>query len=252
MDLGLKGKVALITGAGSQAGQGKEIALTLAKEGCDIIAVDIDLEGAEKTAAEIKALGSGAVALKADITNSDEVTGMVEAALKVFDKIDILVNNAGKQVGGGAVAEMDETKWDRTIDINLKGAMLCSKAVLPGMISRKYGKIVNMSSHPGKLGAPNGSAYAAASAGIFGFTKALAGEVGPSGINVNVILPGMVPTNFFKDLTPEMIEEFARRLPMRRVGTVQDIANLVAFLVSDVSSYITGQTIVSDGGSFMI
>jgi len=252
MDLNLKGKTALVTGAGSQAGQGKEIALTLAREWCDVIVSDIDLEGSEKTAAEIKALGYRAVALKADITESIEVTEMVELALKEFNRIDILVNNAGGQVGGGPVAEMDETKWDKTIDINLKGAMLCSRAVLPGMLTRKYGKIVNMSSHPGKLGAPNGSAYAAASAGIFGFTKALAAEVGPSGINVNVIIPGMVITDFFKALPPEKIKEFAERIPMRRVGTVQDIANLVAFLVSDVSSYITGQTIVSDGGSLMI
>jgi 3-oxoacyl-[acyl-carrier protein] reductase len=252
MDLGLKGKVALVTGAGSQTGQGKAIALTLAREGCEIIAVDIDIEGVEETAVEVRALERKAIALKADIADGAAVKEIVKRALKEFGKIDILVNNAGGQVGGGPVAEMDEARWDKTLNINLKGAMLCSRAVLPGMLSRKYGKIVNMSSHPGLLGAPNGSPYAAATAGILGFTKSLATEVGPSGINVNVIVPGMVPTNFFKDLTPERIKAFAERLPMRRVGTVQDIANLVAFLVSDVSSYITGQTIIADGGSLML
>lgn len=252
MELNLKSKVALVTGAGSQAGQGKEIALTLAREGCDVIVNDIDGEGVEKTAADIEASGYKTMAVKADITESREVTEMVDKVLKEFGRIDILVNNAGGQAGGGPVAEMDEAKWDRTIDINLKGAMLCSRAVLPGMIARKYGKIVNMSSHPGKLGAPNGSSYAAACAGIFGFTKALAQEVGPSGINVNIILPGMIVTDFFKALPREKIQEFAERLPVRRAGTVQDAANLVAFLVSDVSGYITGQTIVCDGGSFMI
>ena len=251
MDLGLKGKVALITGAGSQIGLGKAISLTLAKEGCDIIALDIDLEGAEKTGAEVKASGRRSSALKADIANGAEVDNAVQVAVKEFGKIDILVNNAGGQFGGGGVAEMDIEKWDRTIDVNLKGVMLCSRAVLPGMVSRKYGKIVNMSSHPGLLGAPNGSSYAAATAGIFGFTRSLATEVGPSGINVNVIVPGMVLTDFFKGQPTDRLKAFAERLPVRRVGTVQDIANLVAFLVSDVSSYITGQTIVADGGAHM-
>ena len=251
MNLGLKGKVALVTGAGSQIGQGKAISLTLAGEGCDIIAVDINIEGANITATEVKASGGRSLALKADIANKEEVSAVVLQGLKEFGKIDILVNNAGGQFGGGAVAEMDVEKWDRTLEVNLKGAMLCSRAVLPGMILRKYGKILNMSSHPGLLGAPNGSSYAAATAGIFGFTRSLATEVGPSGINVNVVVPGMVLTDFFKGQPIERLQSFAERLPVRRVGTVQDIANLVAFLVSDVSSYITGQTIVADGGAHM-
>jgi 3-oxoacyl-[acyl-carrier protein] reductase len=251
MDLGLKGKVAMITGAGGQIGQGKAISLTLAREGCDIIALDIDFEGAEKTASEVRASGHKSLALKADIASKEEINAAVQQALKEFSKIDILVNNAGGQFGGGAVVEMDVEKWDRTVDVNLKGAMLCSRAVLPGMISRKYGKIVNMSSHPGLLGAPNGSAYAAATAGILGFTRSLATEAGPSGINVNVVVPGLVLTDFFKGQPADRLASLAERLPMRRVGTVQDIANLVAFLVSDVSNYITGQTIVADGGASM-
>jgi NAD(P)-dependent dehydrogenase (short-subunit alcohol dehydrogenase family) len=251
MDLGLKGKIALVTGSASQIGLGKAIAVTLAKEGCDIIASDIDLEGAKRTVDEIKDLGCQAIALKADVSNSTEVINMVKEALAKFARIDILVNNAGAQVGRGAVTEQEEINWERNIDLNLKGAMLCSRAVLPGMLSRKYGKIVNTSAHPGLLGAPNGSAYAAATAGILGFTKSMAAEVGPSRINVNVVIPGMIITNFFKDQPREKLNSFAERIPMRRVGTPQDIANLVAFLVSDVSSYITGQTIVSDGGSHM-
>jgi 3-oxoacyl-[acyl-carrier protein] reductase len=251
MDLNLRGKVALITGAGSQTGQGKAIGLYLSKEGCSVAACDTDLDGAEKTVMEIQTSGGRAKAFKADISIASEVDNMVKAALKEFGQIDILVNNAGGQVGSSPVSAMDEDIWDKTVDINLKGAMLCSRAVLPGMVSRKYGKIVNVSSHPGLLGAPNGSAYAAATAGILGFTKSLATEVGPSGINVNVIIPGMVLTNFFKNQPREKLLSFAERLPVRRVGTVQDIANLVAFLVSDVSSYIAGQTIVIDGGAHM-
>jgi len=251
MDLGLTGKVALITGAGSQIGQGKAIALTLAREGCDIAANDIDLEGAEKTASEVRALRRRAFAFKADIADSAAVNEMVKAAIKEFGRIDILVNNAGGSRGGGPIAEMDEAKWDRAINVDLKGALNCMRAVLPGMVSRKYGKIVNMSSHPGLLGAPGSSAYSAATSGILALTRSVASEVGPSGINVNIIVPGMVLTNFFKDMTPDRVEAMKSRLPLRRVGSPQDVANLVAFLVSDASSYITGQTMVIDGGALM-
>jgi 3-oxoacyl-[acyl-carrier protein] reductase len=251
MDLGLNGKVALVTGAGSQRGLGKAIALILAREGCDIIASDIDLEDAKKTALEVRELGRQSIALKADIADSMAVNEMVQVAINEFGKIDILVNNAGGIRGGGSVSEMDEAKWDRAINVDLKGALNCMRAVLPGMISRKYGKVINMSSHPGMLGAPGSSAYSAATSGILGLSRSVASEVGPSGINVNVVAPGMVLTNFFKDMTPDKIETMKSRLPLRKVGTPQDVANLVAFLVSDAAGYITGQTIVIDGGSFM-
>lgn len=249
MNLGLKGKVALVTGAGSQIGFGKAIALALAKDGCDIIATDIDLEGAKKTAAEVEALGHKAMALKADITNGDEVNEMVKTALAKFGKIDILVNNAGT-AKGSPFAEATEEHWHINIDINLKGTWYCTKAVLPQMLKRKSGKIVNLSSGAARIGFVNSSLYCAAKAGVIGLTRALAAEVGPSGINVNGIAPGMSDTGFqvAVNATPQQKEYFISTVPMRRITTQQDIANMVVFLVSNAASDITGQTINVDGG----
>jgi len=181
MDLGLKDKVALITGTASQIGMGKAIALTLAREGCDIIASDIDLEGTEKTASEVKALGHKAIAFKADVANSAEVGEMVKAALKEFGKIDILANVAGLATFGGFLAEMKEEDCDREINVNLKGVLNCTRAVLPSMLARKYGKIISISSIFGRIGIASGVVYSASKEGVIGFTKSLAKEVGPSG-----------------------------------------------------------------------
>jgi 3-oxoacyl-[acyl-carrier protein] reductase len=254
MDYGLTGKVALITGAGSQMGFGKATALTLAKEGCDIIVNDINLEDAELTAAEIRSLGRKAIAIKADVANKDEVQDMVKTALKEFGKIDILVNNAGMTTGGGPLEQTNEEAWDVVININVKGAMNCSKAVLPQMLERKYGKIVNFSSLAARMGLPRSSVYTSAKAAIIGFTKALGAEVAPSGINVNALAPGMALTNFMpgSKITDEGVQAFISQVPIRRVGTTQDIANTVAFLVSDVSSNIVGQTISVDGGMYRV
>jgi 3-oxoacyl-[acyl-carrier protein] reductase len=249
MDLGLQGKVAMVTGAGSQIGFGKAIALALARDGCDIIATDIDLEGTQKTVAEVEALGRKAMALKADVTNSDEVNAMVKTALEKFGRIDILVNNAGtaKSV---SLTDATEEHWHINVDINLKGTWYCTKAVLPQMLERKSGKIVNLSSGAARIGFVNSSLYCAAKAGIMGLTRALAAEVGPSGINVNGIAPGMSDTSFQIAIgaTPKDKEFFISMVPLRRLTTPQDIANMVVFLVSDAASDITGQTINVDSG----
>jgi len=257
MDLGLSGKVALVTGAGSQIGFGKAIAVTLATEGCDIIVNDIDLEGAEKTAAEVKALGRKAVAIKADIANSNEVNEMVNTALAEFGRIDILVNNAGVGKGGGPLPETKEADWDILINVNLKGPMNCSKAVLPKMISRRSGKIVNIASGVGKSGMPNNSVYAATKAGVIGFTKSLAAEVAPFGINVNCVAPGLSATNFIRGpdgsvRDPDMLERVRATIPLGRTTEPQDVANMVAYLVSDVASDIVGQPFSVEGGRFMM
>jgi NAD(P)-dependent dehydrogenase (short-subunit alcohol dehydrogenase family) len=243
MELGLKGKVALVTGAGSQAGMGKTIALTLAKEGCDIIAGDIDLDGAKKTADEVKALGRKAIAVRADVSNTAEVQSMVQQGQKELGKIDILINAGGGTAAAGPLIQAKEERWQKDIAVNFVGSMNCAKAVIPGMIERKWGKIVNFSSAVALNGMPGSSSYAGAKAAVIAFTKCLSLEVGPSNINVNCLAPTMVLTNFGTHATmdPKRAEEMAARLPLRRLTSTQDIANTVAYLVSDMSSGMTGQ-----------
>ncbi len=243
MDYGLKNRVALVTGTGSQIGMGKAIALTLAKEGCDIISADMDFEGAKKTAEEVKASGHKAIAVKVNVSKQDEVNDMVKTALAEFGRVDILVNTAGGTAGAGPVIQASEEKWRRDIDVNFFGSMYCAKAVLPGMIQQKYGKIVNFSTGIALTGMMGSSSYAGAKAALISFTKCLSMEVGPSNINVNCLQPSMVMTNFGTHATmdPKMAEQMAQRLPLRRLTTTQDIANLVTFLVSDISNGITGK-----------
>ena len=254
MDYLLQGKTALVTGTASQVGMGKAICLTLAKEGCNIVSADINLEGAKQTAAAIKVLGRSAIALKVDVTKSSEVQEMVKAALKEFGKIDILVNTVGLMAMIGVPFwESKQEIWEKDIAVNLYGAMNCAKAVIPGMVERKYGKIINFSSIAAKLSNPD--SYAAAKAAILAFTRGLATQFGPSGINVNAIAPGMVKTNLFGDIgdgTDPRFERAAARMPLRRIQTVEDIANAVAFLASDVSKNITGQCIQVDSGLVML
>jgi len=255
MDYGLKGKIALVTGTGSQKGMGKAICLTLAREGCDIISADIDLEGAKLTATAVKALGRKAIALKVDVTNGSEVDEMAKTALKEFGKIDILVNTAGLIAGTGVpFVESTQDIWEKNFAVNLYGTMNCSKAVVSGMVERKYGKIVNFSSIAAKIGGAN--AYAAAKAAVSAFTRGLATEFGSSGINVNAIAPGFVKTEFFAKGSEErinrMFENEAMNSPLKRNQTTEDIANAVAFLVSDVSKNITGQCLHVDSGRVML
>ena len=253
MDFGLVGKVALVTGTASQVGMGKTICLTLAKEGCNIISADIDLEGAKKTAEAVKAQGGKAIALKVNVAKSSEVEEMVKAALKEYGKIDILVNTAGVIAGlGTPFLDSKQETWEKDVAINLYGAMNCAKAVLPGMVTRKYGKIINFSSIAAKVGGLN--SYSAAKAGVTSITRGLATEFGPSGININAIAPGVVSTNLFAAIgagAEESYKLLASRTPLRRVQTVEDMANAVAFLASDVSKNITGQTIQIDGGQIL-
>jgi 3-oxoacyl-[acyl-carrier protein] reductase len=251
MDLGLRDKVALVTGAGSQKGFGKGIALLLAKEGCDIIAADIDLAGVKQTAAEITALGRQAMAVQADVTKPAEVDQMVKSALAKFSRIDILVNNAGATSPNKPFWEKTEADWDMDINLNLKGTMNCTKAVIGQMLTRKSGKIVSISSVAAKLGAPFSSSYAAAKAGVVGLTKSLALETAHLGINVNCIAPGLGLTNFVKNDPPSFLEDLRKHTPSNRLNTPEDIANMVAFLVSDVSRNVVGQTFSVDGGFSM-
>jgi NAD(P)-dependent dehydrogenase (short-subunit alcohol dehydrogenase family) len=253
MDLGLQNKVALVTGAGSRKGFGKATALTLSKEGCNVVVIDKDREGAEQTAAEARAWGHRVIAAEVDITRREEVNTLVEKILKEFGQIDILVNIAGATTPPKFFVDKTEEEWDRDLNLNLKGTLYCIKTVLPHMLSRKSGKIITVASVNVKKGFPTTSIYAAAKSGIVGFTQVLANEVAASGINVNCIAPGLGLTNFGAGGGPPGgLEAVIQGIPNKRTTTPQDIANTVAFLVSDVSSDIVGQMISVDGGTSII
>jgi NAD(P)-dependent dehydrogenase (short-subunit alcohol dehydrogenase family) len=251
MDLGLKDKVALVTGAGSQIGFGKAVCLTLAKEGCDIAVNDKNPDDAEKTAAEVRRTGRKVVVVPADVTKKDSVQAMVEKVLNEFGRIDILVNNAGGVIRGGEFLEQDEENWDRNINLNLKGAMFCSQAVIPDMMKRQYGKIVNITSSVVKMAFSGVSPYAIAKGANYVFTRGLAKQMITNGITINSVAPGWALTNFDDTPPDEIVKNFTPHTPIGRATTVQDIANTVAFLVSDVSADIVGQIICVDGGSTM-
>ncbi len=238
MDLKLTDKVALVTGAGSQIGYGKSIALTLANEGCDIIIGDIDMQGAEQTAAEVKALGRMAVVVKTDVTDRAQVDAMVGTSIAEFGKIDILVNNAGASNRMMPFLEMTKEDWDYDIGVNLYGQMNVAQAVLPHMISRRYGRIINTS---GGQGIPTLALYGAAKAGVVMFTKALAREVASTGVIVTVYSPGLGATGLTVD-DPRM-DSIAPSLPLGRLCTPEDVAPVVAFLASDISSYIAASMV---------
>jgi len=250
MDLGLKDKVALITGAGSQIGFGKGIALTLARAGCDIVANDIDQGGAEKTAAEVEALGRKSMAIKADVTKMAEVKDMVNAVIKKFGRIDILVNNAGRTTMPRPFVETPEKDWEIVINLNIYGVFNCTKAVLPHMLERKSGRIINISSGAGFSGSPRFVAYGASKAAIIAFTKGLSKEVASSGIRVNSIAPGIGDTNFLRTANfPEgEMERALKMIPSGRTTTPEDVGNMVAYLASNAADNIVGQTFLVDGG----
>jgi 3-oxoacyl-[acyl-carrier protein] reductase len=251
MDFGLEGKKAIVTGAGSPIGFGRTIALTLAKAGCDVLVADIDLGGAKNTAREIEALGRQAAAVRADVSNNTEVKAMAEAALNKFGRIDILVNNAGACTPPKQFLEMTEAECDSDININLKGTMNCTRAVLPQMLKQKYGKIVNIASGAAIEGGAITPVYAAAKAGVMAFTKSIAKATASQGINVNSVSPGLANTGFAKQAPPGMLENFKKGIPLGRLTEPQDIANTIAFLVSDLSTDIEGQIITVDGGMLM-
>jgi 3-oxoacyl-[acyl-carrier protein] reductase len=246
MDLRLTDKIALVTGTGSQVGFGRGIAIFLAQEGCDVISADMDFEGAKKTAAAVTALGRKSLALKVDITKTEEVNETVKKALAEFGRIDILVNCAGRATGIMPFISTTPDQWDIDIDTNLKGTMRFTHAVLPHMLQRKYGKIVNFSTHAADqpTGLAGTSPYCAAKAGVTLLSKTLSGEVGPEGININVIAPGPGATNFHRgSAAPEMAGFVDHLAEIGKAVLPEDIAYAVGYLVSDVSKKVSGQII---------
>ncbi len=252
----LENRVALVTGSANGIGRG--IARKFAQEGCDLIINDLSLDAAQRVAEEIRLLGRRALAVKADITNKEEVSKMTEAAVKEFGRIDILVNNAGGVPGTAGRGNSDNItleEWDRVVDLNLKGPFLVTMSVLPFMKKNRYGKIIFISSMGAVSPVVSVLHYHSAKAGILGLMKNLAFELAPRGIYVNAIVPGPVDTPFWDALVPagpereELFNAIAKKeIPLERIGKPEDIAGPALFLASGLSDFVTGQIIYAAGG----
>ncbi len=252
VSIDLKGKVALITGASS--GIGRAAAEALADRGARVaINFHRNEAGAEAARAQITGRGGSAIAIQADVTKASDVKALVERTNTELGPIDILVNNAGSLVERLRILELTEERWDEVIDLNLKSAFLCCRAVAASMMERKTGSIINVSSIAGRNGGALGSIhYSTAKGGIITFTKGLAKELAPFGVRVNAISPGVIDTPYHEQFSsPEMMKTYVGMIPLGRIGTPAEVANVICFLASDAASYLAGETIEINGGMFM-
>jgi 3-oxoacyl-[acyl-carrier protein] reductase len=244
--MNLTGKVALVTGA--SRGIGRACALKLAALGARVVVnYNKNASAADQVVAEIKQSGSAAIAVQGDVSQFAVAQAVVKAAVEAYGRLDILVNNAGT-TRDNLLALMKEEEFDSIIQSNLKSVFNMSKAVLRQMMKQKYGRIVNMTSVAGIVGNPGQTNYSASKAGVIGFTKAMAKEYGAKNIAVNAVAPGYVPTDLTNVLPQEIKDGIVKLTALGRMGTPEEIANIVAFLASDEASYITGQVIAADGG----
>jgi len=247
----LEGRNALVTGGAS--GIGRAIALRLAREGARVAIADVNLASAKQVAESADALHAGAIALEVDVSSSAAVVRGVEAARSRLGPLTVLVNDAGI-AGFATLLEMSEADWDRMIAVHLKGTFNVSRACLPDMVAARWGRIVNIASQAGlNGGSPGLTHYAAAKAGVIGFTKALAHEVGPLGITVNAIAPGLIDTPLIRraGAPADLYDRVVEGMPARRIGQPEDIAAACAYLVSDEASFFTGQVMSPNGGGHM-
>ena len=244
----LQNKVALITG-GAQ-GIGKTISEELVQNGAHVVLGDVNLEGAQATAEAINNNGGSASAVKIDVSNPAEVKQVFDSILKDKKPIDIMINNAGI-TRDGLMVRMKEADWDRVLNINLKGTFLCSQQAAKQMMKQKSGAIVNIASIVGVMGNFGQANYSASKAGVIGLTKTLAREVASRGIRVNAVAPGFIDTEMTQVLDESVRQKLIEQIPLAKLGLPEDVARCVAFLVSDRSSYITGQVINVNGGMLM-
>ena len=247
----LKDKVAIVTGGAN--GIGRAIAIAFAREGAKVIVDDIDIKAAEEVVNEINILSSESIAIKADVTKSNEVSQMIKTTLDRFGKIDILVNNAGGSARSKATLFQDSTEevWDFVIALNLKGTMLCIRAVINHMLQQGNGRIINIASPVGTLGESMVVDYSAAKGGVIGFTKALAREVSAKGITVNCVSPGVIRTKVQKTMPKKKQDEMNKKILLGRIGEPEEIAPAVVLLASDDGGYTTGANWVICGGAFI-
>ncbi len=241
-------KVALVTGA--SRGIGRSISLALAAQGAKIVAVDVDLQATEEFVAELKAAGTEAVAVQGNVTVAADVDQMVKIAKETFDRIDILVNNAGI-TRDALLLRMKDADWDAVLDVNLKGAFLCTRAVAKLMTKQRYGRIINIASVVGQMGNAGQANYCASKAGLMGLTRSNARELAKRNITVNAVAPGFISTAMTDALPEEKRQELAAQIPLARLGSAEDIANAVLFLAAEKTGYITGQVIGVNGGMYM-
>lgn len=246
--MNVQGKIALVTGGAR--GIGREIALVLAQAGADVAICDVNLETAQATQKEIESLGRKSMSFATDVTDFKAVEGMVNLLLDNFKRIDILVNNAGI-TKDNLLLRMSEDDWDKVLAVNLKGVFNGTKAVSKPMIKQRSGKIVSIASIIGIMGNAGQANYAASKGGIISFTKSVARELASRNINVNAVAPGFIQTAMTDKLSEEQRKAMLANIPLNRLGVPRDVANACLFLASEEAAYITGQTIVVDGGMCM-
>ena len=245
---GLEGRVSIVTGAGQ--GIGRAIALELAGAGADIVVADVVEENAEAVADEVRNLGRRALAQRVDVSDHERAKAMATATMSEFGQIDHLVNNAGI-TRDNLLMRMKPEEWAAVVSVNLSGVFNCTQAVVRYMMKRRYGRIVNISSVIGQMGNAGQANYGSTKAGVIGFSKSAARELGLRGITVNAIAPGFIETAMTENLPEEVRERLMANVPLGRLGLPEDIAHAVRFLVSDDASYITGAVLNVNGGMYM-
>lgn len=243
-----KDRVAVITGA--SRGIGRSIALALAAKGATIVAVDMDQAATDSVVAELQAAGTKALAVVGNVTVPADVERMIDAATEAFGRVDILVNNAGI-TRDGLLMRMKDEDWDAVLNVNLKGAFLCTRAAFKVMSKQRYGRIINIASVVGQMGNAGQANYCASKAGLIGLTKSNARELAKRSITVNAVAPGFIATAMTDALSEKVRDELTAQIPLERLGSADDIANAVVFLAGEQSGYITGHVLSVNGGMYM-